>query len=125
MITRQHKQSISYHIEEIDNGDEVCNINALRNKLCMDTDEASNVVSSLHNEQYHHYKVRELMTICDYYGVSREIKMNKLNKEEIIEFIVSFEHDIENADIVYRRQTMWFYLHELKNDKFMKKFIFY
>ena len=44
-------------------------------------------------------------------------------KEQIIEYLVTFESDSANTDIVFRRQNMWFYINELKNDKFMKKFV--
>ena len=51
------------------------------------------------------------------------MKNNKYNKEQIIDFLVSFESDIKNSDIVFKRQNMWFYMNELKNDRFMKKFV--
>jgi len=69
------------------------------------------------------YTVKELLLICEYYGFAKDLKTNKFNKEQIIEYLVSFESDISNTDIVFKRQNMWFYIGELKNDKFMKKFI--
>jgi hypothetical protein len=69
------------------------------------------------------YTVKELMLICEYYGISKEIKLNKFNKEDLITFLVNYEIDPCNEEIVNKRQNMWFYINELKNDKFMKKFI--
>ena len=69
------------------------------------------------------FTVKELLLICDYYGFGKELKSNKCNKEEIIEILVSFESDSNNSEIVFKRQNMWFYMNELKNDKFMKKFL--
>jgi hypothetical protein len=69
------------------------------------------------------FTVKELLVICEYYGFLKEIKTNKCNKEQIIEILVNFENDPVNNDIVFKRQNLWFYINELKNDKFMKKFI--
>jgi hypothetical protein len=73
---------------------------------------------------YHeNFTIKDLMLICEYYGFSKELKTQKYNKEEIIHFLVEYELNPLNSDIVYRRQNMWFYMNELKNDKFMKKYI--
>lgn len=69
------------------------------------------------------FTVKELFIICEYYGVAKEIKTNKYNKEEIIQFLVIYESNPDNSDIVFKRQNMWFYMNELKNDKFMKKYV--
>jgi|UniRef100_A0A6C0ARP3 hypothetical protein len=69
------------------------------------------------------YTVKELLVICEYYGFLKEIKTNKCNKEQTIEILVNFENDPINNDIVFKRQNLWFYINELKNDKFMKKYI--
>ena len=73
---------------------------------------------------YHeNYTLKELLIICEYYGFAKELKNNKYNKEQIVDYLVSFESDINNSDIVFKRQNMWFYINQLKNDKFMKKFV--
>jgi hypothetical protein len=69
------------------------------------------------------YTVKELLLICDYYGFSKEIKANKLGKELLIQCLVDYELDIDNAVTVEKRKKMWFYMNELKNDKFMKKYV--
>ena len=63
---------------------------------------------------------RQLSQICDYYNIP---KPKKCNKEELAHLIVEFEQNNENAEIVCKRQLMWFYMDELKNDKYMKKYI--
>ncbi len=67
--------------------------------------------------------VKELILICDYYGFSKEIKANKLSKELIIQCLVDWELDMKNYKIVKKRQQLWHYINELKNDKFMKKYV--
>ena len=69
------------------------------------------------------YTVKELLLICDYYGISKEMKSNKYNKEEIINVLVQFENNPINNDIFLRRQKMWYFIDKLKNDKFMKKYV--
>lgn len=69
--------------------------------------------------------VRQLLQICDYYGISKGLKTNKCTKDEIICLLVDFEDNEENYSIVSQRRLMWFYIEELKNDKYMKKFIFW
>jgi len=67
--------------------------------------------------------IKELLLICDYYGFAKELKANKCNKGQIIQILVDFEMSPLNSDVVYKRRTVWFYASELKNDKFMKKFV--
>jgi hypothetical protein len=69
------------------------------------------------------YLTKDLLVICDYYGIGKNLKASKANKDQIIETLVFFENRPENQDIVLKRNTMWFYMNELKNDKFMRKFI--
>ena len=71
------------------------------------------------------YTVKELLLICEYYGIAKELKAKKCNKEIIIEFLVDFESKITNTEVVCKRKNMWFYMNELKSDKFMKKYVFW
>jgi hypothetical protein len=69
------------------------------------------------------YTVKDLLLICDYYGIMKEFKLNKCNKEQIIDILVNFEANPLKCDITSKRKNMWFYINELKNDKFMKKYV--
>jgi hypothetical protein len=69
------------------------------------------------------YNVKQLLTICDYYGLLKEVKINKFKKPELILFLLDFEENMENSLIVYKRKQLWYFIEELKNDKFMKKYI--
>ena len=69
------------------------------------------------------YTVKELLLICEYYGISKELKINKYCKDIIIQFLVDFESIPLNNTIVLRRQEMWRCINILKNDKFMKKYV--
>jgi len=77
-----------------------------------------------HIINYHdNFTVKELLLICDYYGLTKEYKVHKCKKEEIIYFLIDFESNPHNTDIVCKRKNMWFYMNELKNDKCMKKYV--
>ena len=114
--------AISYYIEEIENQEkEEINIEEFMAEMENELDDDLAVPKMIN---YHeNFTVKELLLICDYYGFAKELKNNKFNKDQIIEILVVFESDLNNSDVVLKRQNMWFYMSELKNDKFMKKFL--
>jgi len=115
--------AISYYVEELENQEEnKFNIDELMAEI--ESSEIPDEMVIPHMINYNeNFTVKELLMICEYYGFAKDMKNNKFNKEQIIDFLVSFESDPSNSDIVFKRQNMWFYINELKNDKFMKKFI--
>lgn len=74
---------------------------------------------------YYHtnFTIKELLIICDYYGIAKELKTNKCKKDIIVQVLVDFESNYQNQEIVSKRKNLWFYINELKNDKFMKKYL--
>jgi hypothetical protein len=85
--------------------------------------EVENIKVSQIIDYQMNYTIKQLILICDYYGMLKQVKYNKCNKDEIIFLLVDFENDINNEDIVSTRKNMWFYMNELKNNKFMKKYV--
>jgi len=72
------------------------------------------------------YTLKQLLQICEYYDLIKEIRASKTSKKlDIIGAIVMFENNSENGALVYRRKQLWHYINELKSDKFMKKFILF
>jgi len=115
--------AISYYIEEIEKEQEAeLNIEKLMCEI-EKTDLHDDLVIPHMINYNENFTVKELLLICEYYGFAKDMKSNKFNKEQIINFLVSFESDENNSDIICKRQNMWFYMNELKNDKFMKKFV--
>ena len=115
--------AISYYIEEIENQEKE-GINIEEFMAEMETNEFNDDLTVPKMINYHeNFTVKELLLICDYYGFAKELKTNKCNKDQIIEILVSFESDLNNSNIVFKRQNMWFFINELKNDKFMKRFL--
>jgi Zn-dependent peptidase ImmA (M78 family) len=85
--------------------------------------ESENIIASQILNYQMNFTIKQLVVICDYYGISKEMKLNKATKIEIINTLVYFENKSNNEDIVLKRQNLWFYLNELKNDKIMKKYV--
>ena len=114
--------AISYYVEETEKQEtEKLNIEEFMAEMENELDDDLAVPKMIN---YHeNFTVKELLLICDYYGFAKELKNNKFNKDQIIEILVVFESDLNNSDVVLKRQNMWFYMSELKNDKFMKKFL--
>ena len=122
MSNNESDVAISYYVEEIEKEEDGLNIEELMAEIDK-TDLHDNLMVP-HMINYHeNYTVKELLLICEYYGFAKEMKTNKFNKQQIIDFLITFESDENNSDIVFKRQNMWFYINELKSDKFMKKFV--
>lgn len=81
-------------------------------------DDMDNFVAMTY-ELDENYKKKELDRIADYYGISKR----KKRKADLIQDIVLFEINPINIDIVQRRKTLWFYMDEIINDDFLKKYI--
>ena len=69
------------------------------------------------------YNVKDLLKICQYYGIDKDIKSSKCKKQDIISTIVFFESLPENSEISQQRHKMWAYIKELMNDSKMKKYV--
>jgi len=116
-------------IKELSDSDSDSNIdiNELLNQIsdCSSSTENSDLMVSQMINYHENYNVKDLLLICEYYGIAKELKTkkNKCNKDIIIHYLVEFESEPNNNDIVFKRKNMWFYINELKNDKFMKKYL--
>jgi uncharacterized radical SAM superfamily protein len=139
MITHKNNdQNIIFDINENNENDEKNeNNDATELELLLKEIENSDINDFLLNNNYDfeskilakrfvyemEYNVKQLLKICDYYGISKDIKVSKLKKNEIIDFLIDFEENNANIEIVYKRQQLWYFMNELKNDKFMKKYV--
>ena len=119
------KQNIIVTINDEDHEMEQINLDYINDFLSDNQDiNAMQDITVPHILNYNdNYTVKELLLICDYYGFSKEIKANKLTKEMLVQCLVDYELDPNNSAIVEKRKNMWFFINELKNDKFMKKYV--
>ena len=123
-------ENVFFSLDETDDQVNIDNSNEIPNFL--DDFDFSNEIDDLNNEEIIevisvdykiNYTVKELLLICEYYGIAKELKINKCCKDLIIHFLVDFESKPLNNTIVLRRQEMWRCINILKNDKFMKKYV--
>lgn len=122
MSTNEQNIAITYYMDEIENNNSELDIEELLNEI--ENTELNDEMTIPQIINYNeNFTVKELLLICEFYGFAKDLKSNKCNKEEIIQVLVEFEKNQNNSDIVFRRQNMWFYINELKNDKFMKKYV--
>jgi hypothetical protein len=85
-------------------------------------------VSNYRNDELFYdqeYTVKDLLKICNYYGLDKDIKTSKCKKQDIIATIIYFESLPENFEIVHKRNKMWTYIIELLNDPKMKKYVIF
>jgi hypothetical protein len=69
------------------------------------------------------YKVKDLLRICEYYKIDKEIKSLKCKKQEIITAIIMFETMDENQKIVSNRRHMWELMEHLLADSYMRQYV--
>jgi hypothetical protein len=72
---------------------------------------------------YDAHTIKELMKICEYYDLAKNVKMAKCKKQDIVATIVFFEAQPENKEIVNKRNKMWAYMKELTKDQKMKSYL--
>ena len=85
----------------------------------IETDVILSLKEALRLDYELNYIVGELKRIVSYYNLSTR----KLRKSEIIDVICDYELNEENCFFVEKRKQQWFYLKELQNDPFFKKYI--
>jgi hypothetical protein len=71
------------------------------------------------------YKVKDLLKICQYYGIAKNVKASRCKKQDIISTIIYFENSPENYEIVEKRHKMWAYMTELLEDPKMKSYLLF
>lgn len=116
---------LTYEINELSHKSSPTDISELKNHVfeVENTTNFSDDWSTNYLKLQLHYNdnfiVKDLYKICDYY----ELDKRKKRKDEIIEDIVLYELDENNTMNVQNRKRLWFYIQELKNDKFFKKYV--
>ena len=123
-------ENVFFSLDETENEVNIDNSSQLNGLL--DDFDFSNEMNDLTSEEImeilsfeykKNYTVKELLLMCEYYGIAKELKINKSNKDVIIFNLLNFENNPLNNEIVVKRQGLWRCINILKNDKFMKKYI--
>jgi hypothetical protein len=74
---------------------------------------------------YKNYTIKDLLKICNYYDIEKEIKSSKYKKQDIIYSIIYFESLKENYEIYKKRERMWYIMEQLKSDDKMRKYVYW
>ena len=85
--------------------------------------DEKNLYIGVPESYYNAHTIKELMKICQYYDLAKNIKGSKCKKQDIVTTIVFFEAQPENSKIVNKRNKMWAYMKELTMDQKMKPYI--
>ena len=103
--------------------DEIKEINEEIEKISLEENDFSDYDSAYAQilDYKTNYLKKDLIKIAEYY----EISIRKKTKDKLIEDILSFENNPENCVMVERRQTLWFYLNELMEDNYLRKYIIF
>jgi len=120
-------ENVFFSLDETECEDNSTQLNDLLEEFNFE-DEKNNLTSAeimeiLSFEYKTNYTVKELLLMCEYYGIAKELKKNKSNKDIIIFELITFENNPLNNEIVLKRNGMWYYMSQLKSDNFMKKYI--
>jgi len=117
--------NLSFSLEEVDNGTAPA---VTYNDLVRDVDlleMTSDMQYDCHVAQEINYSTnftrKDLDRIADYYSIPKRKKL----KDELIQEIILFEMEPENIEIVYRRKKLWSYMEEIKDDKYLRKFLIF
>jgi len=123
MTENTNAENITFFLDD-ENINDCLDLNALEsqlNELNMSNIQDDDIFIEMKNYELN-FNVKQLMLICEYYNM-KDIRTNKLKKQDVIEQIILFETDPENIEIVTKRKELWYYIDELKNDKMMKRFV--
>ena len=117
-------ENISFFIDEYTNENNNIsdfNINEILNSEYIFKDDDNLCANFIHYDI--NCTVKQLLLICEYYGIAKDLKTNKCNKYDILNTLIIYENNIENNKKVNKRKKLWNNINELKNDKFMKKYV--
>lgn len=85
--------------------------------------DEKNLYMGVPEAYYEMHTIKELMKICQYYDLAKNVKSAKCKKQDIVATVVFFEAQPENKKIANKRHKMWAYMRELTNDPRMKEYI--
>jgi hypothetical protein len=85
--------------------------------------DEKNLYIGVPDAYYEAHTIKELMKICEYYDIAKNVKNAKCKKQDIVATIVFFEAQPENKEIVNKRNNMWAYMKELAKDQKMKPYL--
>ena len=109
-------------LNEVNTLNEQCNDNDINfddiEPCDVDFDENDIFALQLHYQT--NYTKKDLDKIAEYYKINKRQK-----KMELAEELVEFENNSNNIEIVLRRKKLWGYIEEIKNDKYLSRYLIF
>ena len=99
MSNEEQNISIAYYMDEMENNNSELDIEELLNEIENTELNDEMTIPKIINYS-ENFTVKELLLICEYYGFAKDMKLNKFNKDEIIQVLVDFERNPNNSNIV-------------------------
>ena len=98
MSNEEQNISIAYYMDEMENNNSELDIEELLNEIENTELNDEMTIPKIINYS-ENFTVKELLLICEYYGFAKDMKLNKFNKDEIIQVLVDFERNPNNLGI--------------------------
>jgi hypothetical protein len=122
------EQNIIYNLTEDFNRETRVDIDVLYNEYDIsDQDKVVDEYMANKLDYSLNYNVNDLKKIIEFYNThdKNTVKPHKKRKDHMIDAILQYELDINNVFIVNKRKKLWFYIKEIKNDKYLSKYIIF
>lgn len=87
----------------------------------IEKNENNNLQDDKLDKVYSNLTIKQLKYICGFY----DIDINKKTKNELIKKLIKFENNKNNLEIVETRKRLFDNLLEIKNNKYLSKYIFF
>lgn len=118
--------NIRYIIKEIEERNTEIDLDILKSEIdtsynSSNIDDNEDYIFALENHYFTNYTVKQLYLILDFYKINKQ----RLKKKETVHLIVEFETNDINSDEVSRRNLLWEYMRELKNEPYFEKYILF
>ena len=124
LLEEKEQTDTNVDLDQLLNEMNITNVNATTNNDSLLYYIEKNVFSGEDEIYYNEkYTIKDLMKICNYYGIDKNIKSSKCKKQDIVSTIVFFEGQVENTELVNRRHNMWAYMTELTADPKMRMYL--
>jgi hypothetical protein len=134
LVTREdnslelEKMMQEFELDAVDNDNDINN-NFYNANICEELSDLSYFIKKnlyIGNDELYYneeYKIKDLLNICKYYGIMKNVKASKCKKQDIISTIIYFENSPENYEMVEKRHKMWAYMTELLEDSKMRSYL--
>tara|TARA_B000000557_G_C20456267_1_gene309361 strand:+ start:69 stop:476 length:408 start_codon:yes stop_codon:yes gene_type:complete len=107
-------------VNEVNKLNDECNDINLDDINPSDVDFDENDIIALQLHYQTNYTKKDLEKIAEYYKINKRQK-----KIELIDELVEFENDFCNREIVLKRKRLWNYIEEIKNDKYLSRYLIF